>query len=694
MKTGDGAVTIEEIIRQRTREVTDTGKYHSREIFTRDSTLRKIKAAEYFAPILKEKFGGKYPSLDWNETAAELSVLSDTSPDDIARDTKSGYALAIFILDSVLYGNEGIDNFDSLKSLIPGDVFDRRIDRDVFDFFERRLYEDCSHPVYPDPLITDLMTLITFRNCDYVDYRKEKSGLGRYAFIADSYTTSLTKPQKYREGEIREIYEKIMAMVGKEFIEDAVEAYRTLFIDLIGCFLEAREKIQKQNRKFEGQTEWLETQMKENRQKLMNGYGFDHDEASSLLRQLDELEDRREKFEDSRMLFEDSYASGDFSSPELLDRFTESFRNVSVPDPYKVIAGFFFLFEEGDDWAWLTGSATATFGFAANLLPWVDTEWSTVKDVDYMNTLCGSYGFPASFHKPFLDPKKLQFSENDEEVILSPAKLVYALSRGVIPRYMVELPYRDKLTQFMSGDDIRMLELMYVYSLKSPNSYYNDDSVWKALDSARNELRQLRKELEDSQKSTSGRGEEMKTPEAGDNSIGKLEAENRRLAMEVERLEGLLSEKNRALEKIRKEKAGNNRRYRNEEEELYSLRELIFSEKNGEREDEEDERKTSTRSWPYRTKSRIVLVGGHPDWINKMKALLPDVRFYGDRVPPKEVLKNTDVLWIQTKICLSHSTFYKLVDSAKNLDLPIRYLLNFGIYTSAEAVAVLDEKGI
>ena len=690
MNTGDKAVTIEEIIRQRTREITDTGKYHSREIFTRDSTLRKIKAAEYFAPVLKEKFGEKYPSLDWNAVTAEICVLIDTSPDDVARDTKYINALAIFILDSVLYGEDGIERYEELKDLMPGDVFGKIVDEDAFRYFESNMYIDGNHPLHPDDLITDLMTLITFRNCDYVDYAKEKSGMRRYAFIADSYTTEMEKPVKYREGETREIYEKVVSLVGKEFIDEAVDAYSTLFFELISLWLECREKMEKQAAKLEGQLEYLEMQMKEEGYRIFKEADpLSTDEA--LFRKFQDLLKRKELFELSRDFFAEHYTLGNLASPEFTDRYTDMFLSASVPDPYKVIAGFFFLFEEGDDRAWLMGPATATLGYAANLLPWADNEWDIEKEEDDALKLRGNYGFPDSFYRPSLNLDDLGFYEDDEKSFLSPAKFVYSLSRGIIPRYMVKLPYREKLFSFLSDEDVRKLELMYTYSLRHSDFSYQNNSLWKMLESYRNEVSSMKKELDETKKSLSDAEKGKKSPVAKQNPDEEKERENRLLSLEIERLKCALSEKAGELEKERKERVKDGYRHKKEEEELYSLRELIFSTRNEEKESEA-EKETSSRSWPYRTKANIVLVGGHPDWINKMKALLPDVRFYGDRVPPKEVLKNTDVLWIQTKICLSHSTFYKLVDQAKNLDLPIRYLLNFGIYTSAEAVAALDEK--
>ncbi len=103
------------------------------------------------------------------------------------------------------------------------------------------------------------------------------------------------------------------------------------------------------------------------------------------------------------------------------------------------------------------------------------------------------------------------------------------------------------------------------------------------------------------------------------------------------------------LSKARDEINRLKREHRKGKEELNSLRELIFSRDSG----YSDEIEEKTIDYPYSTKHEIIVIGGHADWLKKMKQLLPSVKFYGDRVPDKEALKHTDVLWFQTYVCIS-----------------------------------------
>lgn len=78
ISTGE-TMTIEEIIRVKNREFSEDPlirKHMRREVFTEDAATRKIRAAEYFSPIL----GEKYPALDREEESAKLTVICYTGP--------------------------------------------------------------------------------------------------------------------------------------------------------------------------------------------------------------------------------------------------------------------------------------------------------------------------------------------------------------------------------------------------------------------------------------------------------------------------------------------------------------------------------------------------------------------------------------------------------------------------------------
>ena len=87
---------------------------------------------------------------------------------------------------------------------------------------------------------------------------------------------------------------------------------------------------------------------------------------------------------------------------------------------------------------------------------------------------------------------------------------------------------------------------------------------------------------------------------------------------------------------------------------------------------------------------RHVVIGGHEEWLKKIKAMVPDVTFLGDRVPSKELLKHTDFLWFQTHAGLSRSLFYRIIDDAKTLKLTVKYFTSSS--AKGNAIQLLEEE--
>ena len=143
------------------------------------------------------------------------------------------------------------------------------------------------------------------------------------------------------------------------------------------------------------------------------------------------------------------------------------------------------------------------------------------------------------------------------------------------------------------------------------------------------------------------------------------------------------------MDKAKREISKLKKDHKNEQEELYSLRNLIFVRDNSIDEDSEE---PSNNIYPYKTNCKIIVMGGHAEWLKRMNALLPSVKFYGDRVPTKEALRHTDVLWFQTLSGISHSIFYKTMDMVKTLDIPVKYFITSGSSTSADAIVEDDKK--
>lgn len=122
-------------------------------------------------------------------------------------------------------------------------------------------------------------------------------------------------------------------------------------------------------------------------------------------------------------------------------------------------------------------------------------------------------------------------------------------------------------------------------------------------------------------------------------------------------------------------------------QELADLRGLVFSQQ---AEMPLQTEESCAVQFPVKTSHRIVSFGGHPNWIRDMKALLPDVAYFSAEViPNKDIVKNADVVWVQTQY-ISHAAFYRIA-SVLGPNTQLRYFGSKSARSCAEQL-VTSEK--
>ena len=145
----------------------------------------------------------------------------------------------------------------------------------------------------------------------------------------------------------------------------------------------------------------------------------------------------------------------------------------------------------------------------------------------------------------------------------------------------------------------------------------------------------------------------------------------------------------REIESVKEDAAKVETQAASERTELAELRELVFTQANAEQLDEPETERAAADQFPYNTKKRIVVFGGHDTWLKAIRPLLPNVTFVNrEQRPNADMIKAADVVWIQAN-ALSHRSFYKIINVVRTNQVPIRY---FG-YASAMkcAMQVLDD---
>lgn len=111
-----------------------------------------------------------------------------------------------------------------------------------------------------------------------------------------------------------------------------------------------------------------------------------------------------------------------------------------------------------------------------------------------------------------------------------------------------------------------------------------------------------------------------------------------------------------------------------EHSELVSLREFAY---NSTEKDLDDAPKIDQQSMINAVKDmKIAIVGGHPNWINKMKQVFPDFKYFRPDVQATiadSALGSTEKVYFFTDT-LSHSEYYKLLNLVQAKGLPFGYI--------------------
>lgn len=98
---------------------------------------------------------------------------------------------------------------------------------------------------------------------------------------------------------------------------------------------------------------------------------------------------------------------------------------------------------------------------------------------------------------------------------------------------------------------------------------------------------------------------------------------------------------------------------------------------------------TNTK-YPYLTKKRIAVYGGHASFLRVMKQRFPNVKFIKNRtIVDPNVIRLADVVWIQNN-SISHSQYYNVIHIANTHNVPIKYFSNAGTGMSSRQLIDYD----
>jgi len=177
-----------------------------------------------------------------------------------------------------------------------------------------------------------------------------------------------------------------------------------------------------------------------------------------------------------------------------------------------------------------------------------------------------------------------------------------------------------------------------------------------------------------------------------------------KLQMELTEARKLIKSLRTALAVTRQEANNERTKYerelkalRMEHRELADLRELVFNQESdldldpdAKARGEKPEKKID---YPYETKKRTVVFGGHDNWLKSIRPMLPGVRFVDveQYAFNPELIRNADVVWVQNNH-ISHTQYGNIVKQTRRHGIQLRYFGYASAEKCAEQLAIEDQK--
>ncbi len=387
-----------------------------------------------------------------------------------------------------------------------------------------------------------------------------------------------------------------------------------------------------------------------------------------------------------------------------------------IENPFEICFALVCMRGLKSDQIWSIKAGTAVISVAGRMLPWYQPEeddWDEQDEDDDdwddpwepMSFDRGTDWLTASDAGP--DLEKMYTLDRDGWNL---AQMVYKLSRGMMP--VGFHPFREEREQLKEdGEELADLiadqaEVLFLSSFQAkadnlqgthwwdhdmfseeeendeePVGAGNGDKTEAKLASAENGAASLIKargmrDRGDEEQGRAAAAEEV--PETSDSK--KSEGTPKKpLAEQIENAKREIKNLKKALSEISREAGRERVRYeremktlRHEHRELADLRELVFNQQSADQARIEKPKKNY--SFPYKTKKRTVVFGGHDSFLRAIKPMLPEVKFVdGDSYGfDPQIIRNADAVWVQTN-CISHSQYGIIASLTRKYDVQLRY---------------------
>lgn len=616
------------------------------------------------------------------------------------RYTCSAFAAAIWMLDQLSDAGElkNIDLVarDELTSKIP-------LMPDVWDL--------CHSP----EVILNMMNAIYLRNGNNQFYSIDSKEENIRIYMSED----LAKGTIHRPQEANMVYHQLLSLIPQQVINKAIAHYEKVYWDWVRRYFQCRIILAEIADKCHTEVLQLEAEAKEavKRRDIMKkpantlnclnyASGIKLLSFPEIMAELDSNAERIKQFQEStgiplkvnalrNSIIEieeqiENYwhmvgfipqwtyeQTKDFFSEEIADIW----KDFDTGDPYEMAFAFMYLLDNGSDLPWCYFPGANIHTCCAGKLPWTRVRHNSLNDgifYHYDPESGDVKAGPADIQLPkrikvpeLEDWYKLSYINREEEKpeLYNLAQVIYEATGCMMPRKLDRyVPALKTLDKYGITGKKALHNLLYCMTLLGESRYQTsgiclDDVLFG--------------------------DEEEESEQIQTASVEELQKQIASLKKELQKQKQQAYDSSREARDLRMRYESMAQLTANDVQELHDLRELIFHQQEG---SFDTAAPSNNITFPYMSGNRIVVFGGHDSWSREIKPKLPNVRFV-DRtvVPNANLIRNADVIWIQTN-AMCHPHFYKIVDEAKKYSVPIRYFSYASPIKCAEQLVMEDRK--
>ena len=371
----------------------------------------------------------------------------------------------------------------------------------------------------------------------------------------------------------------------------------------------------------------------------------------------------------------------DIRIPEIAD----CIEGFSISDPYELCFALFYLLDTGDDVPWLFNDGFSLMHCVMKMLPWyVDkTNWDS-DDYDEWFFSDLTYNRNNWLEQKQLDAVNYFHIKHKGRNV---TQLIFDLCHVVLPTGMH--PFEK--------DRQRFIQEGMEEELANKITELSEQLFFSEFQSQQIDLPDFDLKLNDKEESDGFEqelSEGLNLEDDDETEEDRIEALTEQVVAyqnEVSSLKQQLKSLKKTLAVSRQEQLNEKSRYehelkalRLEHRELADLREIVFNQSADSEAQARREILEKTYSYPYSTRKRTVIFGGHDSWLKVIKPMLPEVKFVDAEQYAfnQDLIRNADVVWIQSN-CMAHAQFSNIIGKVRLYGVQLRY---FG-YSSAEKCA-------